>query len=62
MFLTGEGALLAVALAGLVVGLLGAWAVLRVAVKRPETKAPAKGSKPGELRRVIVPEGTAPKV
>jgi hypothetical protein len=58
MILTGEGALLAVALAALVGGLVGAWALLRVGVRRPRRGA----SKLGAVRRVIVPAGAAPKV
>ena len=34
MFLTGEGAMLALALAALVCGMVGAWALLRVGVRR----------------------------
>jgi hypothetical protein len=58
MILTAEGALLAVALAALVGGLVGAWALLRLGVSRPRR---ARG-KPGAVRRVIVPAGATPKV
>jgi hypothetical protein len=63
MFLTGDGALLAVTLAALVGGLVGAWALLRVAARRPGTGAVRRDpTKAGTVRRVIVPTGSTPKV
>jgi hypothetical protein len=63
MFLTGEGALLAVALAALVGGLLGAAALLRLALRRSDAgAAPRNVGRAGNVRRVTVPTGTAPKV
>jgi hypothetical protein len=63
MILTGEGVLLAVALAALVGGLVVAWALLRVGVRRPApTTARRDAGKPGAVRRVIVPAGTTPRV
>jgi hypothetical protein len=58
MILTGEGALLAVALAALVGGVVGAWALLLAGLRRPRR---GRG-KPRVVRRVIVPAGAAPKV
>ncbi|HKI35417.1 MAG TPA: hypothetical protein VKA46_26395 [Gemmataceae bacterium] len=63
MFLTGEGALLALALALLVCGLLGGWALLRLGVRKPGAgKAPRDTGKVGNVRRVVVPVGTTPKL
>jgi hypothetical protein len=62
MFLTSEGALLAVALATLAGGLIAAWALLCLSVRRPDSAPRRKVSKPGQARRVVVPAGTAPKV
>jgi hypothetical protein len=62
MFLTGEGALLAVALAALVCGLLGAWTLLRVGVRRPDDeRASGQVGMAGSVRRVVVPAEAAPK-
>ena len=63
MILTGDGALLAVTLAALVGGLVGAWALLRVGVRRPRARTSQRdAAKAGTVRRVIVPRGTTPKV
>jgi hypothetical protein len=63
MYLTGEGALLAVALTGLVLGLTCAWALLRVGVARPKAEPTRQAvSEPGGVRLVVVPRGAAPKV
>jgi hypothetical protein len=63
MFLTNEGALLALTLAALVCGLLGAWAVLQLALRKPSAEKTAGGAdKVGAVRGVAVPAGTAPKV
>jgi hypothetical protein len=51
MFLTGEGALLALALAAVVSGLVGVWALLCLGGRRSRTKSP----RPGQIRRIIVP-------
>jgi hypothetical protein len=63
MILTGEGVLLAVTLAALVVGLVAALALLRVRIRRTGS-GPARRDvvKPGTVRRVIVPAGTTPRV
>jgi hypothetical protein len=61
MFLTSEGALLAIGLVALVCGMLGTWAVLRwtaSGVKDP--KPMTRGA--GNVRRAIGPVGGAPKV
>jgi hypothetical protein len=61
MILTGDGALLAVALAALVGGLVAARALLRV--RRPgPSKARRDPARPGVVRRVIVPAGKTPSV
>jgi hypothetical protein len=63
MFLTGEGALLAFALAALVCGIVGAWALLRVGVRRPSEKAVRREvGRAGAVRRVMVSTETTPKV
>lgn len=63
MILTGDGALLAIALAALVGGLVFAWALWRVAVRRSRTSVPGRRhGKAGPVRRVIVPAGSTPRV
>jgi hypothetical protein len=63
MFLTGEGALLAVAGAALVCGLLAGWALLRVGVRKANAgAAPLHAGKVGSVRRAVIPTGTKPKV
>ncbi len=63
MFLTGEGALLAVALTALVCGTIGAWAVLRWGVRqRGVPPARREVRKAAAVRRAILPAEIAPKV
>ncbi len=62
MFLTNEGALLAAALAALVGGLTAAWALLCLGVRKSHSAPRPRFSKPGQVRRVVVPSGTAPRV
>jgi len=64
MFLTGEGALLAVSLAAVVCAVLSAWVLLRAAAPKPQKPKPAgsRAGNAGNVRRVIVPAGTAPKM
>jgi len=64
MFLTGDGALLAIGLAALVCGTLGTWTVLRwSASTAKDAKTTPRGSgKVGSVRRTITSTGTAPKV
>ena len=59
MFLTGEGALLAIGLAALVCGMLGTWAVLRWTA--PKT-APRRAGKTATVPRAIAPANTSAKV
>jgi len=61
MFLTSEGALLALALAGLVTGLLGAWMLLRPGARKPETP-PREIARPGQVRRQVMPVERSPRV
>jgi hypothetical protein len=55
MFLTSEGALLAISLTALVCGTLGTWAVLRWNFFRPKATQPEpRGTSPaGHVRRTI---------
>jgi hypothetical protein len=62
MFLTGEGALLAVTLAALVAGIVGAWALLCLGLRKPGSAKRSDLGKPGAVRRVAVPKDKAPKV
>jgi hypothetical protein len=62
MFLTGEGALVAVALAVMVCGLIGAWSLLCLAARWLRGAVPRNLGEPGQVRRVIVPAGTTPRV
>jgi hypothetical protein len=63
MFLTGEGALLAVGLAALVCGLVGAWALLGLALRKPHNRAARRHvGEAAEVRRAMVPAETNPKV
>jgi hypothetical protein len=62
MFLTGEGALLAAALAALGCALLGAAALLRLAVRRSGARAaPRHVGKGPSAGRAAVPMGAAPE-
>jgi hypothetical protein len=64
MFLTGEGALLAVALGSLVLGMVGTWALLRMALRKPRAGAAPRSvvGKVGNVRRVTIPAEGASKV
>ncbi len=63
MFLTSEGAMLALALAGLVCGLLGAWILLRSVTRQVDTE---QASRPivraSQVRRRVAPTERSPRV
>jgi ABC-type sulfate transport system permease component len=61
MFLTSEGALLAVILAALVFGVMAARAALRRFARQAEDVPRAQGAA-GTVRRVVVPPGARQRV